>query len=166
MTDVHARCLIVSANRVIIPYPVYPLGAACLVGSLQKNGHEAIHFDLLADGGLAELAKLLRTRTFDLIGVSIRNLDSVDSAAPQHYLDDIVETMHCIRQNSSSPVVLGGPGWHCNKNSTTLFSSRHAIVPLWSIEIITVILTRYRKKFFVLKSVLAGHVPNALHHKR
>ena len=111
MTDVRASCLIVSANRVIIPYPVYPLGAACLVGSLQKNGHEAIHFDLLADGGLAELAKLLRTRTFDLIGVSIRNLDSVDSAAPQHYLDDIVETMHCIRQNSASPVVLGGPAF-------------------------------------------------------
>ncbi len=106
-----ANCLIVSANQVVTPYPVYPLGAACLVGALKKHGHRAEHFDILADGGLEGLERFLSAADFDLIGVSIRNLDSVDSAAPNEYLAEIVETVQCIRKFSKAPLVLGGPAF-------------------------------------------------------
>ncbi len=101
----------VSANRVVIPYPVYPLGAACLVGSLKAKGHDAYHFDVLADGGLERLGETLANGEFDLVGVSIRNLDSVDSMAPDEFLPDIKNTIDFIRSNTSSHIVLGGPAF-------------------------------------------------------
>jgi lipid biosynthesis B12-binding/radical SAM protein len=106
-----ARCLIVSANRVITPYPVYPLGAACLVSSLKEKGHTAEHFDILADGGLESLGRLLERGDFDIFGVSIRNLDSVDSTAPEDFLPDVKQTVDYIRERVSCPVVLGGPAF-------------------------------------------------------
>lgn len=110
-TAMSAKCLIISANKVVTPYPVYPLGAACLVGALRNNGHVADHFDILADGGIEKLEELLKSQKYDLIGVSIRNLDSVDSAAPNHYLEDVVETVTAIRKASDTPIVLGGPAF-------------------------------------------------------
>lgn len=109
--NTQARCLIVSANRVTTPYPVYPLGAACLVGALKNRGHDAYHFDLLADGGLQELTEVLTGSQFDIIGISIRNLDSVDSASPREFIPDVVETVKCIRQMVDCPLVIGGPAF-------------------------------------------------------
>lgn len=106
-----ANCLLISANQVITPYPVYPLGAACLLGALKAKGHCASHFDVLADGGLEELAKYLSGKCYDLIGVSIRNLDTTDSSAPGDFLQDHIETVKLIRQSLQSPIVLGGPAF-------------------------------------------------------
>jgi lipid biosynthesis B12-binding/radical SAM protein len=103
-----ADCLLISTNQVTTPYPVYPLGAACLIGALQEKGHGASHFDILADGGIERLDSYLSGKRFDLIGVSIRNLDTVDSAAPKECLTGVVELMHLLRQKTTAPVVLGG----------------------------------------------------------
>lgn len=110
-SNMTANCLIISANQVVIPYPVYPLGAAYIVGALTRSGHQAHHFDILADGGLEALELFLEGKTFDLIGVSIRNLDTVDSADPKEYLEDISKTVACIRGNSAALLVLGGPAF-------------------------------------------------------
>ncbi len=106
-----ARCLIISANQVVTPYPVYPLGAAYVVSALKSHGHDAHHFDILADGGLKALEEYLRGEEFNLVGVSIRNLDSVDSADPQEYLFEIVETVKCVRSMIETHIVLGGPAF-------------------------------------------------------
>lgn len=106
-----ASCLVISANQVVTPYPVYPLGSAYVAGALQRGGHRVSHFDMLADGGLPALIEFLEGRTFDLVGVSIRNLDSVDSADPQGYLNDIVSTIECVRTQISTTIVLGGPAF-------------------------------------------------------
>lgn len=111
MIDTGATGLIVSANQVVTPYPVYPLGAACLVTALKNQGHQVDHFDVLADGGLDGLKKLLVTKAFDFIGVSIRNLDTVDSAAPNQFLAEIVETVELIRATQKSTIILGGPAF-------------------------------------------------------
>ena len=111
MTEVKANCLIVSANQVVTPYPVYPLGAACLVAALKNKGHKVAHFDVLADGGLSHLTETLQGGSFGLIGVSIRNLDTVDSAAPNQFLTEIVETVQIIRRTVDAKIVLGGPAF-------------------------------------------------------
>lgn len=103
-----AECLLISANQVTTPYPVYPLGAACLIGALQNKGHTVSHFDVLSNGGLEELGRYLSGKRYDLVGVSIRNLDSVDSADPHEYLSDIVEIVNLIRHKVTVPIVLGG----------------------------------------------------------
>ena len=106
-----ARCLIVSANQVVTPYPVYPLGAACLVAAVREQGHVVEHFDVLADGGLKQLAAHLQDASYDLVGVSIRNLDTVDSAAPNQFLAEITETVDVIRRSITTKLVLGGPAF-------------------------------------------------------
>ncbi len=106
-----AHCLLVSANRMVLPYPVYPLGIAHIMGALQRHGHRADHVDILASGGYDALTKRLQDSHYDIIGVSIRNIDSVDSASPQELLSDIREAVCCIRKYSKAPIVLGGPGF-------------------------------------------------------
>ncbi|MDH3392703.1 MAG: cobalamin-dependent protein [Desulfobulbaceae bacterium] len=104
-------CLLISANQVVIPYPVYPLGVAHLVGAMEKAGHRVTHFDMLAAGGIEALRQLLIRKQFDLVGVSIRNIDTVDSSAPHGCLAEIETTMQLIRDLSVAKVVLGGPGF-------------------------------------------------------
>lgn len=106
-----AHCLIISANQVAMPYPVYPLGAAYVTGALKRAGHQVVHFDLLADGGIDSLSAVLAENQFDLIGVSIRNLDTVDSADSREYLSDVVGVVQRIRAESDGVVVLGGPAF-------------------------------------------------------
>ncbi|MDK9708485.1 MAG: cobalamin-dependent protein [Desulforhopalus sp.] len=106
-----ANCLLVSANRMVLPYPVYPLGIAHIIGALRDKGHRAEHLDILASGGLGPLEKRLRENRYDVIGVSIRNIDTVDSTSPLELLSDITEVVTCIRQHSQAPLVLGGPGF-------------------------------------------------------
>lgn len=105
------RCLLISTNRVMTPYPVYPLGVAHLLGALQAAGHEARHYDVMANGGLDALVGVLAEYDPQLIGLSIRNLDTVDSTAPEAFMDPVSETMRFIRARHGAPVVLGGPAF-------------------------------------------------------
>lgn len=105
------RCLLVSANRTTLPYPVYPLGVAYLLGALREQGHQADHLDILASGNYQPLRQLLKERQYDLIGISIRNIDTVDSADGSSLLGDINAVIAIIREETRTPIVLGGPGF-------------------------------------------------------
>lgn len=107
----HAHCLLVSANRTTRPYPVFPLGLAHLIDAVQKQGHFVDHIDVLASNGTHSLVRLLQEKKYDVIGISIRNIDSVDSSSPELLLNDIAEIIELIRKISPSPIVLGGPGF-------------------------------------------------------
>lgn len=106
-----ASCLLISPNQITLPYPVYPLGVAHLLGALTAAGHEARHYDLLSHGGLDGLRQLLQEHSFDLVGLSIRNIDTVDSNDPQGVLGQVSQCLELVRQKSSAPVVLGGAGF-------------------------------------------------------
>ena len=104
------RCLLIAVNQARTPYPVYPLALACLSGALTDAGHEVEQFDCLGQAGniTQKLAKTIDRFKPDLIGISLRNLDSEDSTKTESYLDDAIKIMNQVRQSSSSPVVLGG----------------------------------------------------------
>ena len=105
------KVLLVSTNQVDKPYPVYPLGVAHLVGALRDAGHRVEHYDVMASGGVAGLAVYADDLQPDLVGVSIRNLDTVDSTAPDAFIDGAVEAVKEIRKHFRAPVVLGGPAF-------------------------------------------------------
>ena len=105
------RCLIVSTNRVLNPYPVYPLGAALVTGALQAAGHDCRHYDFLAGGGVTGLKQAMTEHQPELVGLSIRNIDTVDSTAPDAFLSDVLEIMHIVRQHTRATVVVGGPAF-------------------------------------------------------
>ena len=106
-----ANCLLISANCMSSPYPVYPIGIAYIKGALQRHGHRADHVDILASGGYGVLEQRLTQNNYDIIGVSIRNIDNVDSTSIQELLPDIAEAVRYIRKHSKAPLVLGGPGF-------------------------------------------------------
>ncbi len=106
-----ANCLLVSANRMVSPFPVYPIGIAHIMGTLHKHGHRTEHIDILASEGYTLLEQHLTKTSFDIVGISIRNIDNVDSASPQGMLDDIAKVIEYVRKHSKAPVVLGGPGF-------------------------------------------------------
>ena len=105
------RCFLISTNTVTTPYAVHPLGIAHLSGALSQHGHEVMQFDVLAEPAAAVLAQRLLNFRPHLIGVSIRNIDTVDSGDPQFFLDDLSETLTDIRASSSAPIVVGGSGF-------------------------------------------------------
>ena len=106
-----AHCLLISANKMASPYPVYPIGIAHLTGALLAEGHTVRHVDILADGNTEGLQTLLSQETFDIIGISIRNIDTVDSSNAIGLLDHIEEVVEIIRTLCQTPIILGGPGF-------------------------------------------------------
>ncbi len=105
-------CLLISANLVSAPYPVYPIGIAHLMGALHEQGHRADHFDMLASEGYPELDGKLSRNNYDAIGISIRNIDSVDSSSPTAMIEDIATVIGYVRERCrTTPIVLGGPGF-------------------------------------------------------
>ena len=74
------RILLSSANFCNSPYVVYPLGIGVLASALSQAGHEVRQFDPLSLGDYQAQARvLLQDFRPELIGVSIRNLDDIDS---------------------------------------------------------------------------------------
>jgi radical SAM superfamily enzyme YgiQ (UPF0313 family) len=105
------NCLLISTNLVQTPYPVYPLGIAHLTGALKAAGHDVVHFDILASSDVESLAAVLEKKQFDLIGLSIRNLDTTDSSDPRSFIYQASDLMRIVRKKSNSPVVVGGPAF-------------------------------------------------------
>jgi radical SAM superfamily enzyme YgiQ (UPF0313 family) len=104
------RVLLVSPNTVINPYPVYPLGLDYIRQALIDR-HEVEILDLNVLGGLDELKAAVKRFRPDLIGLSLRNIDTTDITDPRAFVDLYREVAAAVRSVSSSPLVLGGSGF-------------------------------------------------------
>lgn len=109
-----SRIYLFSANTTTEPYPVYPLGMAVLAGALTARGHEVRQFDFLAAGEDEErLHRELREFAPDLVGMSLRNIDNVDSFCAENawYLAQARELANRLRTATAAPLVVGGPAF-------------------------------------------------------
>ncbi|MEZ4601639.1 MAG: lipid biosynthesis B12-binding/radical SAM protein [Syntrophotaleaceae bacterium] len=109
-----SRVFLFSANTTIEPYPVYPLGMALLAGALAERGHEVRQYDFLAAGENEEgLCREMETFAPDLVGMSLRNIDNVDSFCAENawYLAQARELVQGIRKTTTAPLVVGGPAF-------------------------------------------------------
>lgn len=110
-----SRILLISSNTAVDPMPVYPLGMALVASALEQDGHRVRQVDPVAqDLDLQALAgKAINEFDPDLIGISIRNIDNVDSCTSQDnwYLASVKKLMAHIRSLTSTPVVIGGPAF-------------------------------------------------------
>lgn len=106
------RILLISANVAISPYPVYPLGMSMVAAALKEVDHEVVLFDFLQNdqsydkvvGAVAEIEP-------EIVGISIRNVDNVNAAHEERYIDAVARMVESIRRVSSVPVILGGSGF-------------------------------------------------------
>ena len=112
------RVMVLAANFITIPYPVYPLGAATAAETARRHGHEVKLLDLMAENGFGgynpELIKqAVSDFQPDCLGLSLRNLESADSSnADEHWsLDLVKQIITDIRRFTDAPVVMGGAGF-------------------------------------------------------
>jgi len=104
------KVLLVSANTTHTPHPVYPLGIDYLVGALTPR-HEVRLLDMNIAGGAEPLVTALGENPPDLIGLSLRNIDNVDTLAVKSFVAGYERIVRLIRDCTGVPVVLGGSGF-------------------------------------------------------
>lgn len=104
--------LLVSANRLTNPYPVYPIGISYLQTYLTEHlvGLEVKIFDINLSS-IGELIELLKTDNPDYIGVSIRNIDGANSLDRTSFIPGYKEIIDVIRANSEGVIIMGGAGF-------------------------------------------------------
>lgn len=90
--------------------PVFPLGLACLAAALP--GHEVRVLDLnTAARPYEELRELLAAFCPQVVGVSLRNIDSTNKRTVVYYYPHLKEVVAAVKASSSATVVVGGSGF-------------------------------------------------------
>jgi radical SAM superfamily enzyme YgiQ (UPF0313 family) len=102
--------LLISANREMNPYPVFPIGLAFLAEPLAAAGHRLQVLDLcFAADPEEEIRRTLSVSEPDAIIVSIRNIDNVSYPGAKSYLAGVKAVVDLCR--GKAPVILGGSGF-------------------------------------------------------
>lgn len=104
------KVLLISANTVVEPYPVYPLGLDYVAGAIAAD-HEVLRLDMNCLSGEGRLSAGIKEFSPDIIGVSLRNVDNTDALNPKSYIPEYRNLLRRIRKASTAPVVLGGSGF-------------------------------------------------------
>jgi radical SAM superfamily enzyme YgiQ (UPF0313 family) len=104
------KVLLISANTLCEPYPVYPLGLDYVAGAI-AGSHEVCCLDLNSvdeNGGLPEAVSAFNP---DIIALSLRNIDNTDAQNPQGFMGHYMQLTDTLRGCSPAPIVLGGTGF-------------------------------------------------------
>ncbi|MCP3955914.1 MAG: radical SAM protein, partial [Desulfobacterales bacterium] len=104
------KVLLISANRLREPYPVYPVGLDYVAGAL-AGAHEVEAVDLNTLAGNGELVELLTTFAPEVTGISLRNIDNTDTTDPRGFMGEYVDLIEILRKHSNTRLVLGGSGF-------------------------------------------------------
>ena len=104
------KVLLISANTLRIPYPVYPLGLDYVAGCLDSRYQTKI-VDLNDYSNPENLTAMIREFSPDFAGVSIRNIDNTDVLNCRSFLPEYQNLVSQIRKNSRARIILGGSGF-------------------------------------------------------
>ncbi|MFX1419252.1 MAG: B12-binding domain-containing radical SAM protein [Promethearchaeota archaeon] len=102
--------LLVNPNNFKNP-PVIPIGLEYLATALEKHKYNVDILDLcFYELPEEELIKTLNKKSYDLVGFSIRNIDSLGYFKNEFFLPSIKFLVQCVKKHNI-PVVLGGSGF-------------------------------------------------------
>lgn len=104
------KVLLISANRLQEPYPVYPVGLDYVAGAI-KEAHEVKTIDLNTLSGNGELVDLLKAFAPRVTGISLRNIDNTDTTDPRGFMGEYVDLVRILREHSDAKIILGGSGF-------------------------------------------------------
>lgn len=92
---------------------VYPLGLAYVATALSRAGHVVNAIDPnIHESPYQVLGQRLEELSPDIVGISLRNIDTVDYRDYHVYYRTLNTTLGCIRTHAGSiPIVAGGPGF-------------------------------------------------------
>lgn len=104
------KILLISTNRAKTPYPVPPLGLACLYQRL-KYDYEVKVVDGLEQTS-TQIIGCLDAFKPDYVGVSIRNIDDMVKGEAHSFIPTIInDFFNPIRQHHKGILILGGSGF-------------------------------------------------------
>ena len=104
------RVLLVYANKSLDLTAAPPIGLSYVASAARAAGHEVAVLDLLvAKDGDHPLRRALRTHRPDVVGISVRNIDSCSKQRPAWQVEDVARHIGIVRESGSARVVLGGP---------------------------------------------------------
>lgn len=108
-----SKILLISSNTNVEPYPVYPIGMSVIAGALERVGHTVTQYDMLASGNsLEHLGKSISDFKPDYVGISVRNVDNVDSFTSHEnkYIFKVRQIIDVVKKYGI-PVLAGGAGF-------------------------------------------------------
>ncbi|MFX0082938.1 MAG: B12-binding domain-containing radical SAM protein [Candidatus Hodarchaeota archaeon] len=112
--------LLVNPNRFHSP-PVIPIGLEYLATALEKHNHDVEILDLcFSDKPEKDLDNILKKKSFDLVGFTIRNIDSAIYFNNEFFLPDFKPLVQSVKEQNI-PVVLGGSGFSAMPNEILNF---------------------------------------------
>ncbi len=108
------RILLVNPNRYVIP-PVPPIGLEHVAGTLDRIGHESELLDLcFSEKPERDIHAAISSFRPDIVGVTVRNVDTVLYQTNEFFLEDIRRMIHDIKERSGLSVIIGGTGVSTN----------------------------------------------------
>ena len=112
------KVLLVSANTLTEPYPVYPLGLDYVAAAIADRHEVQIAdmntlkgYDALLAKRSSDIGWPKDLLAADVIGISLRNIDNTDTTDPKGFFNAQRELIQKIRGYSSALIVLGGSGF-------------------------------------------------------
>jgi radical SAM superfamily enzyme YgiQ (UPF0313 family) len=104
------KVLLISANTLREPYPVYPLGLDYVAGAIAEN-HQVQIVDMNSLGGHDALAAVIKNFFPHIVGLSLRNIDNTDTTDARGFIGQYRTIVDVIRKHSDARLVLGGSGF-------------------------------------------------------
>jgi radical SAM superfamily enzyme YgiQ (UPF0313 family) len=104
------KVLLISANTLREPYPVYPLGLDYVAGAVAEN-HQVQIVDMNSLGGHDALAAVIKNFFPHIVGLSLRNIDNTDTTDARGFIGQYRTIVDVIRKHSDARLVLGGSGF-------------------------------------------------------
>ncbi|MCJ7687694.1 MAG: B12-binding domain-containing radical SAM protein, partial [Desulfobacteraceae bacterium] len=92
------KVLLISANTLTTPYPVYPLGLDYVADAIAAD-HEIKIVDINNLGEHASLGKEIGDYSPDLIGLSLRNIDNADSVNRKGFISEYRQYVKTVRKH-------------------------------------------------------------------
>lgn len=106
------KLLLVSANQMKTPYPVYPLGISYITTYLRNKltDFDIRVFDFM-DKDYKEYIDLLNEFKPDYTGVSLRNIDDVNIYIQESFINHYKTIIEKTREHTSGKIIIGGAGF-------------------------------------------------------
>ncbi len=108
------RILLINPNRYKSP-PVPPIGLEHIAASLDKSGHDAEILDLCFSANpFDDLDRVMGSFKPDIVGVTVRNVDTVLFQTNEFFLDQIKSIIDYVKSRHGLKVIIGGAGVSAN----------------------------------------------------
>ena len=109
------KILLINPNTMKSP-PVIPIGLEYLATALEKYNHNVDILDLcFYSSPVKELEKQIYIKTNDIVGLTIRNIDTCHYFYNEFYLQEFKKLMEILKKQKL-PVILGGAGFSAMPN--------------------------------------------------